>query len=205
MTNSVKLSDVTIDSMLNFNQHVQLICKNASNKVRASSRIAPNLNYETAVMLYNSFVLSNFNYCPLIWMFSGKSSNNEIKRIHKRALRVLLDDYGSTFEELLQKRGMYTIHAKNLQTLLLEVYKWLTSKNLSFLWDLFERRPTNYNLSKKDLVQLPSTKTVRYGLNSLRFRGSMLWNTLSDIIKSAKNDRQFKNRFKDWTGSTCCI
>ena len=27
MTNSVKLLGVTIDSMLNFNQHVQLICK----------------------------------------------------------------------------------------------------------------------------------------------------------------------------------
>ena len=85
-----------------------------------------------------------------------------------------------------------------------KAYKCLTSKNPSFLWDLFERRPTNYNLRIKDLVQLPSTKTVRYGLNSLRFRGSMLWNTLPDMIKSAKNDRQFKNRIKDWTGSTCC-
>ena len=61
-------------------------------------------------------------------MFSGKSSNNEINRINKRALRVLLDDYGSTFEELLQKRGEYTIHTRNLQTLLLEAYKCLTSK-----------------------------------------------------------------------------
>ena len=204
MTDSVKLLGVTIDSMLNFNQHVQSICKKASKKVRAFSRIAPNLEYEKNVMLYTSFVLSNFNYCPLIWMFSGKSSNNEINRIHKRALRVLLDDYGSTFEELLQKRGEHTIHTRNLQTLLLEAYKCLTSKNPSFLWDLFERRPTNYNLRIKDLVQLPSTKTVRYGLNSLRFRGSMLWNTLPDMIKSAKNDRQFKNRIKDWTGSTCC-
>ena len=156
-------------------------------------------------MLYNSFMLSNFNYCPLIWMFSGKSSNNEINRIHKRALKVLLDDYGSTFEELLQKRREHIIHIKNLQTLLLEVYKCLTSKNPSFLWDLFERRPTNYNLRKKELVQLPSTKTVRYGLNSLRFRGSMLWSTLLDIIKSDKNDRQLKNIIKDWTGSTCCV
>ena len=195
---------MTIDSMLNFNQHVQLICRKASKKVRAFSRIAPDLEYETNVMLYNSFVLSNFNYCPLIWMFNGKSSNNEINRIHKRALRVLLDDYVSTFEELLQKRGEHTIHTRNLQALLLEAYKCLTSKNPSFLWDLFERRPTNYNLRIKDLVQLPSTKTVRYGLNSLRFRGSTLWNTLPDMIKSAKNDRQFKNRIKDWTGSTCC-
>ena len=45
-------------------------------------------------------------------MFIGKSSNNKINRIHKRALRVLLDDYGSTFEELLQKRGEHTIHKK---------------------------------------------------------------------------------------------
>ena len=117
-------------------------------------------------------------------MFSGKSTNNEINRIHKRALRVLLDDYGSTFEELLQKRGEHKIHTRNLQTLLLEAYKCLTSKYPSFLWDLFERRPTNYNLRIKDLVQLPSTKTVRYGLNSLRFRGSMLWNTLPDMISN---------------------
>ena len=109
-------------------------------------------------MLYNSFVLFNFHYCPLIWMFSEKSSNNKINRIHKRALRVLLDDYGSTFDELLQKRGEHTIHTKKLQTLLLEVYKCLTSKNHSFLWDLFERRPTNYNLRKKDLVQVPNSE-----------------------------------------------
>ena len=205
MADSVKLLGMTIDSMLNFNQHVQLICKKTSNKVRTFSRIAPNFEYEKDIMLYSSFLLSNFNYCPLIWVLSGKSSNNEINRINKRALRVLLDDYGSIFEELLQKRGEHTIHIKNLQTILLEVYKSLTSKNPSFLWDLFERRPTNYNLRKMNLVQLPSTKTMRYGLNSLRFRGSMLWNTLPDMIKSAKNDRQIKNRIKDWTGSTCCI
>ena len=45
-TNSVKLLGVTIDSVLNFNQHVQLIRKKASNKARAFSRIAPNLEYE---------------------------------------------------------------------------------------------------------------------------------------------------------------
>jgi len=106
-------------------------------------------------MLYNSFVLSNFNYCPLIWMFSGISSNNEINRIHKCALRVLLNDYGSTFEELLQKRGEHTMHTKDLQTLLLGVYKCLTSKNPSFLWDLLKRRPTNYNIRTGSL---PTTK-----------------------------------------------
>ena len=82
MTDCVKLLGVTIDSMLHFNQHVQSICKKASNKVRAFSRIAPNREDEKNVMLHYSFLLSNFNYCPLIWMFSGKSSNDEINGIH---------------------------------------------------------------------------------------------------------------------------
>ena len=44
ITNSVKSLGVTIDSMLN--SHVQSICKKASKKVKAFSRIAPNLAYE---------------------------------------------------------------------------------------------------------------------------------------------------------------
>ena len=59
-------------------------------------------------------------------------------------------------------------------------------QNPSFLWDLLECRPTNNNLNIKDPVQLPSTKTMRYGLTSLKYRGSMLWNILPDITKSAK-------------------
>ena len=60
MTDSVKLLGVAIDSMLNFNQHVQSICKKASNKIRAFSRIAPNLEYEKNVMLFNSFCTIKF-------------------------------------------------------------------------------------------------------------------------------------------------
>ena len=55
------------------------------------------IDCENNVLLCNSFVLSNLNYRPLILVFNGKSSNNEI-RLHKHAMRVLLDDYGSTFE-----------------------------------------------------------------------------------------------------------
>ena len=114
-------------------------------------------------------------------------------RLHKRALRVLLDDHESTFEELLRERGEHTIHTRNLQKLMLEVYICLTSDNPSFLWDFFKRKPVNYNLRVKDLVQLSETRTLRYGNDSLTFRGSILWNALPDTIKSANSVSQFKN------------
>ena len=83
------------------------------NKVKAFSRIARNLDYQKASLLYNSFIvfiLTNFNYCPLIWMFCGKTANEEFNQVHKRALRVLLNDVDSTFEELLHRNEEVTIH-----------------------------------------------------------------------------------------------
>ena len=35
----------------------------------------------------------------------------------------------------------------------------------------------------KELSILPSASSQRYGLNSLSFRGSLLWNTIGDEIK----------------------
>ena len=124
--------------------------------------------------------------------------------VHKRALRVPLGDYGSTFKELLQKRGEHNIHTRNIQTLLLEVYKCLYSKN-TFLWNIFQRRPTSYHLRLKDLIHLPSTRTVRYGLNSLKFGGSVLWNTLPDMIKSAKTTDNLKTKLKTGRDSPATV
>ena len=90
MSETVKLLGVTIDSKLNFNGLIKTICQKSKNKVKAFSMIARNLDYQKASLLYNSFILANFNYCPLIYMFCGKTANEEVNRVHKRALRVLL-------------------------------------------------------------------------------------------------------------------
>ena len=121
------------------------------------------------LLLYNSFILSQFNYCPLIWMFCGKVVNNELNRTHKRALRILFNDYTSTFNELLHRGNECTIHQKNLLKLMLEVYNSLIQQNPSILWDVFHEKDNNYNLRSRNLLMLPRTKTTTYGNDSLSF------------------------------------
>ena len=203
MSDTVKLLGVTIDSKLNFNGHIKTICQKTKNKVRAFSRIARYLDFQKASLLYNSFILTNFNYCPLIWMFCGKTANEEVNRVHKRALRVLLNDFDSTFEELLHRSEEVTIHVKNLQKLMLEVYKCITSGNPSFLWEFFNRKMLPYNLRINNLLQLPKTRTNRYGNESLSFWGSMVWNRLPDKYKAAKSCEEFKMKIRSWRGSGC--
>ena len=69
---SVKLLGVTIDNKLNFNEHVDNICKKANNKLHALARIAKYLNPDKLRILMKTFIESQFNYCPLIWMFHSR-------------------------------------------------------------------------------------------------------------------------------------
>ena len=81
LMDKVKLLGVTIDSQLKFDNHIKALCQIANRKVSAFSRVAPYLNQKKGKILYNTFVMSKFNYCPLIWMYHGKTSNNRIDRV----------------------------------------------------------------------------------------------------------------------------
>ena len=56
-----------------------------------------------SVPLINSYFYSNFNLCPLAWMFSSAKSLNKVESLQKRASRFLYEDYLLSYEELLQK------------------------------------------------------------------------------------------------------
>ena len=68
------------------------MCKQAGNKLNAFARIAKFLDGSKRKLLMNSFVLSQFNYCPIIWMYCQRRSNNLINKIHERALRIAYND-----------------------------------------------------------------------------------------------------------------
>ena len=104
-TLSVKLLGVHIDDKLTFNEHINKICKSDGNQLNALIRLKSFLGLKEKDVLVNSFTYSNFNYCPLVWMLSHKKSLDKIGSLHKRALRFLLNDYVSSYEQLLEKSG----------------------------------------------------------------------------------------------------
>lgn len=66
---SVKLLGINIDSQLKCDNHVLLICLKAGRKLSALTRLLQYLSFKIKRMLLKSFFESQFNYCPLIWMF----------------------------------------------------------------------------------------------------------------------------------------
>ena len=201
---SVKLLGVTIDNELKFDSHVKNICLKANMKLSALLRLNSYLSFEKKRILYKAFVESQFKYCSLSWMFHSRYSNNKINRLHERALRLVYDDFVSSFDELLTKDKSFSIHHQNLQRLMIEIFKSINKENPSSYFDQLFVLNNNCtrSSSNKDLV-IPPVKTVLKGQNSLKYLGSLIWNSVPYEIKNLDNLEAFKNKIKNWKPENC--
>ena len=100
--------------------------------------------------------------------------------------------------------GSYTVHHKNIQTLLLEMYKIKHNLSESCLKNLFSIVNSNYNLRSQSDFGVPGLNTVfLYGANSIRYFGSMIWNSLSNDLRNICDFDLFKTTIRRWKPVDC--
>ena len=59
-------------------------------------------------------------------MFHSPSNNNKITNLREKCLQFIYNDKFSSYEELLERDGSFSIHYKNIQAIQLKLW----SKNL---------------------------------------------------------------------------
>ena len=88
-SNSEKLLSVTIDSKLSSDDHITILCRKTSQKLHALSRVASFMSFDKKRILLKTFITSQFNYCPLVWMCHSRDLNNRINNLMESALRII--------------------------------------------------------------------------------------------------------------------
>ena len=120
---------------------------------------------QKAKILACSMIESQFAYCPLIWMFY---LNIDTQRCNKyKTLHMAYNNCMAIYDDLLALDNNLKTHQRHLQFLDIEIYK---SKN----------KPIRRGIS----LSIPNVNTQKYGINSLNFRGSVLWNNLPIKLKN---------------------
>ena len=104
--------------------------------------------------LYKSMMKSHSNCCQLVWMFCSRQSNNSINKVHERGPKLTYRAEIKDFQQIRREQNEITIHQRNLQVLMTEVYKIVTSIVTSVMNSLFQFR-CNTNLQK---IAKPSNK-----------------------------------------------
>ena len=143
-----------------------------------------------------TFTNSQFDYCPLVWMNHGRILNNKINRIHEKALRVACNDNLNTFHELLLKDKSVTVHTRNLQVLVTEMFKNKLGISSVITNDIFQSGECSYNLRNKREYKSHCVKTVHYGTEGISFLGPKLWAILPQEYKDIDKLIEFKEKIK---------
>ena len=126
-------------------------------------------------------------------MLHSRTLNNKINCIHKRALRTVHSDYNSSFNELLDKDASFTIHQKNVQSLAIEIYKYLHGLSPAILSEVFKVSETiPYDLTIRNKLYARNSRTVRYGTETMSFLSPKLWSLIPQNIKDSSSLPCFK-------------
>ena len=134
-----KLLGMEIRRILNFDDHVISLCEKAGRKLTVLARTSKFMSFKQKRILMKTFVESQFGYCPLIWMFHSRKVNGKINYSQERSLRVVYNDYITSFEDLLKKNNSFKIHHKNIQLLAIELFKVEKGIANPVLCDIFPR------------------------------------------------------------------
>ena len=138
------LLGVTIDNKLVFKKHIEHLCRTAQYKPHALTCIRKGLTLDKTIHFGNTFINSQFNYAPLIWMFYRKTLYHKIEKNHHRILKVIYQSEES-YENLLLESSSVSVHQRHLRFLVTEIYKSTTQINPEFMWTYFTYSNVTYN------------------------------------------------------------
>ena len=85
----------------------------------------------------SSYITSQFNYCSLVWLVHKRKLNKKINKTHEVVLAIVYSDHKTSFSELLKTDKSVTIHQKNLQYLLIEIYKVIKGVSSTIANEIF--------------------------------------------------------------------
>ena len=149
----------------------------------------------------DAFTNSQFKYSPLVWMFHDRKINSKVKKIRERALRIVCKDSGNDLVNSVNSSA--TMHKRNLQLLMIEIFKTKDDLNPTFMKGIFAERYSCYSLRRANDLQLPNVMTTIYCTENIQYRSCLLWSSLPSFLKDCCTIQEFKRKIKQWTGNSC--
>ena len=134
-TNEVKVLGVTLDDILNFKSHVDDICNRASRQINSIKRFSKYLKIDRRLSVYKSFIQSNYSYWPVARLFCGGKNNNRLEKLQERAIRIVFDDFSSSYEFLCERANTLPLSFYRFHFLGIGVYKCIKETNPTYLND----------------------------------------------------------------------
>ena len=135
-SSSVKLLGVQIDQSLVFTEHISHLCIKAGRKINVLSRLCHSLTTDAKLLLMQTFILSHFNFCSVIWHYCSMGNLRKVEKLQYKALKFVYNDFTSSYADLRKLARRPLMYTERQRCILVEVYKCLNHISPPYLHDM---------------------------------------------------------------------
>ena len=146
------------------------------------------MSFDKRRILLKTFITSQFNYCPLVWMCHSRGLNNRINNLHECFLRIAYQDKKSDFETLLKNDKSVTIRVRNLYYLVTEIYKVKNNISPEIMKEIcFFQENENYILRSGTHLASRNMRTTLFRKETVSKLGAKIWPLLREELKNTSS------------------
>ena len=197
---SISCLGVKLDETLNWEEHIDMVCKKIGTGVGILRRIKPYVPANILISIYNALIQPYFDYCSPLWGVCNKTLRDSSQRFQNRAARIIAGvSYESRSADVLRSLDWENLETRWYSAKATFLYKVLNDSAAPTLKDSFIDRnisQNNYNLrnSQTDLsLPKPNREFLK---RSFKYSGAYLWNNLPLEAKQAHSISLFKRYIK---------
>ena len=96
-----------------------------------------------------------------------------------------------------------TIHIRNLKFLLTKVYKFLNGLSPPIMSEVFQTNNCSYDLKNPRILVSKHKSTIKYGINTIAFKGPQIWQNIPLEIRNSESLSLFKSNIKQIQSLPC--
>ena len=154
--NAQKLLRVKIDAQLNFNEHIDDICKKLSQRIGVLKTIKRNLPMEERKLFYNAMIKPVMLHGCCIWSTTSCENIDRVFKLQKRAARIILNaDMSERSARLFETLEWMPLSEEIELQKCCVIYKSVVGESPSYMNQIFTRnsemhsratRHSNFNL-----------------------------------------------------------
>ena len=131
-------------------------------------------------------------------MLSSIRSYKKNNKTHERSLRLCHNGYILSYSELLTKQDFINIHIRNIQQLMLEIFKCLQVMSPPILNEIFRLRNISNTIRNPRDIDSWLPKTSYCGLENIACKEPQFWQQRPAKIKKSSSLANFKQNIKLW-------
>ena len=155
----VKLLGVKIADRLSLDDHISSICLRVSYQINGLSRIMKYMTIENQISIYNAILAANFTYCNTVRHFCSNRGMYMLGKVHKKALRVVFNDYISSYRDLLDKVSNQSV--ARIKAIAIEAYRCYVNENPRYINAMFDSK---VNITYCGLNAFTHIRPPRFGI-----------------------------------------